>query len=72
VAIKTVLFQSSGDSDRATSLVASEAAIATNLSHPNVVATYTHDICAVVAEDGRNELDIYKFYLVQVQLPLFT
>jgi hypothetical protein len=68
VAIKTVLFQSgSGDSQMA--LVASEAAIASNLVHPNIVATYSHDICNV-SQEG-NELPIFKFYLIQVrQAPL--
>jgi hypothetical protein len=66
VAIKTVLFQSSsGDSQMA--LVASEAAIASNLVHPNIVATYSHDICNV--SQGGNELPIFKFYLIQVSVP---
>jgi hypothetical protein len=47
------------------SSLASEAAIASNLSHRNVVAMYNHDICNV-AVAACNELDIYKFYLIQV------
>lgn len=65
VAIKTVIFQSD-ESDNTMSRLASEAAIASNLSHPNVVAMYSHDICTV-SSDACNELDIYKFYLIQVR-----
>lgn len=64
VAIKTVIFQSD-ESDNTMSRLASEAAIASNLSHTNVVAMYSHDICTV-SSDAHNELDIYKFYLIQV------
>jgi hypothetical protein len=70
VAIKTVIFQSS-QHEHTTSAVASEAAIATNLTHSNVVATYSHDICNVTQAGGA-ELDIYKFYLIQVRLSLRT
>jgi hypothetical protein len=43
VAIKTVVFQN-GEDDSYTKHVASEAAIASNLMHKNVVNTYSHDI----------------------------
>lgn len=66
-AIKTVIFQSRA-ADAVKAAVASEAAIATNLTHSNVVATYGHDICsAATGARGTNELDIYKFYLFQVR-----
>ena len=65
MAIKTVIFQSD-ESDNTMSRLASEAAIASNLSHVNVVAMYSHDICTV-SSDAHNELDIYKFYLIQVR-----
>jgi hypothetical protein len=65
VAIKAVLFQSSG-ADDATALVASEAAIATNLVHRSLVATYSHDVRSVTGMLD-NELSTYKFYLVQVR-----
>ena len=65
MAIKTVVFTSEGV-DTQTARVASEAAIASNLSHPNVVATYSHDILDVQKSTGP-ELGIYKFYLIQVQ-----
>jgi hypothetical protein len=64
VAIKTVVFTSAGG-DAQAALVASEAAIAYNLSHRNVVATYSHDILDVQKSAGP-ELGIYKFYLIQV------
>jgi hypothetical protein len=64
VAIKTVLFQS-GAGDDQMARVASEAAIASNLVHRNIVSTYSHDICNVSSSQG-NELAIYKFYLIQV------
>lgn len=64
VAIKTVLFQS-GDGDNQTALVASEAAIASNLVHHNIVSTYSHEICNVLASTGM-ELPVFKFYLIQV------
>ena len=63
MAIKTVVFQK-GEDDAYTSLVASEAAIASNLVHKNVVTTYSHDIRNIVGGD----MSIYKFYLLQVQL----
>lgn len=66
MAIKTVVFTSEGG-DAQTSRVASEAAIASSLSHHNVVATYSHDILDVQKSTGP-ELGIYKFYLVQVCL----
>ena len=68
VAIKTLLFQSS-DSESKTAVVASEAAIASNLVHHNIVATYTTDVCSVVAE-SHSGLDVFKFYLIQAR-PLF-
>lgn len=67
VAIKTVIFSSSGiDSDQQTAVVASEAAIASNLVHPNIVATYSHDVLDVAKAVGP-ELGVYKFYLIQVR-----
>lgn len=62
VAIKTVIFSGV---DQNTALVASEAAIASNLSHENVVSTYSHDIVDVQKAIGP-EQGIYKFYLIQV------
>jgi serine/threonine protein kinase len=63
VAIKTVIFQS-GRHDNQTDLVASEAAIASNLVHRNIVSTFAHDIRAIAPTDG-NELAVFKFYLIQ-------
>ena len=48
--------------------MASEAAIASNLGHPNVVATYSHDILDVTQAVGP-ELGVFKFYLIQVRPP---
>jgi hypothetical protein len=64
VAIKTVVFQGGRD-DTQSSLIVSEAAIASNLFHKNVVATYCHDIRSLMAGIG-NEEGIFKFYLLQV------
>jgi serine/threonine protein kinase len=64
VAIKTVLFQS-GPAENQLAKVASEAAIASNLHHNNVVVTYAHDICRVETPVDTNELTMFKFYLVQ-------
>eukprot|EP00892_Ulva_mutabilis_P008546 jgi/Ulvmu1/6063/UM027_0041.1 len=63
VAIKTVIFQSGGG-DQQTAVVATEAAIATNLVHRNIVATYSHDVLDVAQGVGP-ELGVYKFYLIQ-------
>lgn len=52
--------------DRATASVAREAAIATTFSHRNVVSTYSHDVAGVSGHSGQ-ELDIYRFYLIQVR-----
>ena len=68
VAIKTVIFSSS-QGDQQTQVVASEAAIASNLSHKNIVATYNHDILDVAKAVGP-ELGVYKFYLIQARPPL--
>ena len=68
VAIKTLIFQDCGASSQ-TAAVASEAAIASNLVHRNIVATYSHDICNV-ASAANKELGIFKFYLIQVRHPL--
>ena len=65
VAIKTILFQSEPQQQQ-TASIASEAAIASNLSHSNVVATYSHDIRSVENSGASNELAVFKFYLVQV------
>ena len=67
VAIKTVVFQSEG-ADAQMAQVASEAAIASNLTHANIVSTYTHDIVDVVKAVGP-EPGFYKFYLVQARPP---
>ena len=66
MAIKTILFQSELQQQQ-TEAIASEAAIASNLSHKNVVATYSHDIRTVDAPLTSNELAVFKFYLVQVR-----
>jgi hypothetical protein len=66
VAIKTVIFSSAG-ADQQMSLVAAEAAIASNVTHPNVVATYGHDIVDMVKAVGP-EPGVYKFYLIQVRI----
>eukprot|EP00892_Ulva_mutabilis_P010030 jgi/Ulvmu1/739/UM010_0112.1 len=63
VAIKTVLL-SSNIADQVTTSVAREAAIATNLGHSNIVATYNHDV-RVVSPAGSQELDVCKIYLIQ-------
>eukprot|EP00892_Ulva_mutabilis_P000885 jgi/Ulvmu1/10798/UM069_0033.1 len=63
VAIKTVVFESDAR-DNQTALVASEAAIASNLVHPSIVATYWHDVRTVSNARGL-ELGIFKLCLVQ-------
>lgn len=64
VAIKTVVFESSAHS-RQTAVVASEAAIASNLVHNNIVKTYKHDVRTISDAQGM-ELGIFKMFLVQV------
>jgi hypothetical protein len=68
VAIKTIVFQASEGDNRA-ALVASEAAIASNLAHRNIVATYSHDLRNVTGQSSRSvhELAVFKFYLIQVR-----
>lgn len=48
-----------------TALVASEAAIASNLVHNNIVKTYKHDVQTISDANGL-ELGIFKLFLVQV------
>lgn len=84
MAIKTVLFQSGGNSGNTPShgastqraqhapneaAIASEAAIATNMSHGNIVATYNYDIVRV-SGGHLAELAVYKLYLIQVRCML--
>lgn len=64
VAIKTVVFESGARSGQ-TALVASEAAIASNLVHNNIVKTYKHDVRTISDAQGL-ELGIFKLFLVQV------
>jgi hypothetical protein len=64
VAIKTVVFQG-GQDESQSALIVSEAAIASNLFHKNVVATYCHDIRSLVSGVGK-EASVFKFYLLQV------
>jgi hypothetical protein len=66
VAIKTVVFES-GSHTSQTALVASEAAIASNLMHNNIVKTYKHDVRTISDTQG-TELGIFKLFLVQVPL----
>jgi hypothetical protein len=70
VAIKTVVFESTKH-DSQTALVASEAAIASNMVHNNIVATYWHGVRTVSDAQGL-ELGIFKLCLVQVRLPRCT
>lgn len=64
VAIKTIVFESA-PLEHQTATIASEAAIASNLSHRNVVGTYSHDIRAIDAAMQTNELSLFKFYMIQ-------
>jgi hypothetical protein len=70
VAIKTIVFES-GKEDLQTARVASEAAIASNLDHHNVVATYSHNIASVAAPSSANMLDVFKFFLIQARLSMY-
>jgi hypothetical protein len=66
VAVKTVVFQGGVDNVHA-SLVASEAAIATNMKHKNIVATYSHDLRNISEKESIGiEQSVFKFYLLQV------
>ena len=64
VAIKTIVFESGPQSNQ-TARIASEAAIASNLVHHNVVATYSHSVQSVAAPTRGQELEVFKFYLIQ-------
>ena len=68
MAIKTVVFESGARSSQ-TALVASEAAIASNLVHNNIVKTYKHDVRTISDAQGF-ELGIFKLFLVQVCSPV--
>jgi hypothetical protein len=67
VAIKTVIFQNSGDGRKA-GRIASEAAIASNMQHTNIVATYSHEIKLMAEACQQREHECYKLYLIQVPL----
>lgn len=64
VAIKTVVFESGAHTSQ-TALVASEAAIASNLVHENIVKTYKHDVRTISNAQGL-EMGVFKLFLVQV------
>jgi hypothetical protein len=67
VAIKSTIFEvPRGEGPPAAT--ASEAAIASTLVHPNVVATYAHELRSVGSpvESAVSELAVYRLYLVQV------
>jgi hypothetical protein len=68
VAIKTILFEGAVDGDAAVA-AAREAAIASNLVHRNIVATYSHHMRQIQGpHDGSaGELGVFKMYLIQVQ-----
>jgi hypothetical protein len=66
VAIKKIVFEGHADGDELRA-VATEAAISTNLSHRNIVATYSHDIVNISPATKR-EPGVYKFYLVRFSL----
>lgn len=61
------MFNSGGGGGRGnqTAVVASEAAIASNLMHANVVATYAHDVRAVQDTQG-HEIGVFELRLIQV------
>jgi hypothetical protein len=68
VAIKAIIFEASSESDAKAMLIATEAAIASNLNHPNIVATYSHDV-KTVPRKGKalsHEMQTFKFFLIQV------
>ena len=73
VAIKTMVFRSSSDQ---VARAASETAIASNLAHPNMVATYCHDVHKIesspefLSGSYKAELQLHKLYLVQVSAQL--
>jgi hypothetical protein len=68
VAVKTIIFSCSPSADEADG-IAKEAAFAINLCHSNVVNTYDFEIKDVQHTPVGAELEICKFYLIQVQLP---
>lgn len=82
MAIKTVMLQR-GACEADVSRVASEAAIAASLVHPNIVATYSHDITgsperprpdggAPGGEPAVTADTNFKFYLIQVRARAVT
>jgi hypothetical protein len=64
VAVKAIVFSCDAAGEEA-NIIAKEAAIASNLAHRNVVATYSYDVLDVTQATGC-ELGICKFYLIQV------
>jgi hypothetical protein len=67
VAIKSIIFEGP-HSGGLPSTAASEAAIASTLVHPNIVATYAHELRSVSSpvESAVCELSVFRLYLVQV------
>ena len=65
MAVKTVVFQGGIDNAHA-NLVASEAAIAINMKHKNIVGTYSHDLRNITERESVGpEQSVFKFYLLQ-------
>jgi hypothetical protein len=67
VAIKAIIFEASNEREAKSTLVATEAAIASNLNHPNIVATYSHDVKNMHAKSLGEEMQTFKFFLIQVR-----
>lgn len=70
VAVKTILFQDTGGSERGKlDRACKEAAIAMKLCHPSIVRTYTHQL-QQMKSSLKGELVDFKLYLIQVRLHL--
>ena len=66
VAVKTVIFQGANMDSDSMRRATTEASIAYNLAHPNIVATYSHELKSIVDTSHVEELNTWKLYLIQV------
>jgi hypothetical protein len=72
VAMKTVVFEGlPNGSMTPPAAAASEVAIASDLVHGNLVATYAHRQRTLIGGDA-NELRVLKLYLIQARIPRWS
>ena len=66
MAVKTVIFNGDAAGSASMQRAAAEVSIAYNLSHDNVVVTFSHEL-KQITDAHVQELNTWKLYLIQVR-----